>query len=244
MKNNGSVRENVECNKKIDADFTVLISTVAVYDQTVGVDEDHAIEAQNLSAYGKNRLELERQLEAYTPNRLIVRLPAIYGENLKKNFIYDYIRVVPALLKEEKLHSLSQQEPVIADFYADRGDGLYRCTATEEAQLQNLKLAFKRTGFTALNFTDSRSVYQFFDLKYLHRTITDCIEKGIRKINLVTPPMSTAQVYRGLNGGTFENHCAKEPFYYDIRTKYTQSGYILTPEQTMTDIADFVERMQ
>ena len=233
-----------ESIKKIGAGFTVLISTVAVYDKTVGVDEDHCIDMERLSSYGRNRLELERRLEAYTPNHLIIRLPAIYGDNLKKNFIYDFIHVIPALLREDKFRSLAQQEPVIAQFYADRGDGLYRCTAAAAEDLQNLKQAFKRTGFTALNFTDSRSVYQFLDLKYLQRIIVACREKGIRKINLVTPPMSTAQLYRGLTGEMFENYCAKEPFCYDIRTKHTQSGYILSREQTMTDVIDFVKRMQ
>ncbi len=229
--------------KKIDAGFTVLISTVAVYDKTEGVDEDHPIDMDKLTAYGRNRLELEQRLEDYTPNHLIIRLPAIYGENLKKNFIYDYIHYIPALLKEDKYQSLSAQEPLIGASYADRGDGFYRCTAGEDQQ-QALKQAFQRVGFSALNFTDSRSVYQFLDLKYLHRAICGCMEKGIQKINLVTPPMSTAQVYRGLTGDSFENHCPKTPFSYDIKTKYTPSGYILSREQAMTDIVSFVQRKQ
>jgi hypothetical protein len=68
----------------------VLISTVDVYPNPVNVDEETAIETENLHPYGKHRLELE----AFVRDRFdtaIVRLPALFGEGLKKNIIYDFL---------------------------------------------------------------------------------------------------------------------------------------------------------
>jgi hypothetical protein len=52
---------------------------------------------------------LKKWVEENYNEHLIVRLPAIYGENLKKNFIYDYINYIPAMLTEEKYSELSKK---------------------------------------------------------------------------------------------------------------------------------------
>ena len=75
--------------KKINPKHIVLISTVAVYPNTVDVNEDSIICVDNLKPYGVNRYFLEQWVENNIENHLIVRLPAIYGKNLKKNFIFD-----------------------------------------------------------------------------------------------------------------------------------------------------------
>lgn len=225
---------------KINAKYNVLISTVAVYDKTDGVCEDSVIDTAALTPYGKNRLALERKLEEYTDDHLIIRLPAIYGENLKKNFIYDFINYIPALLKADKYAALSKASPVIKKYYADRQDGFFSCTAQSDDEKKALRAAFKEVGFSALNFTDSRSVYQFFDLKYLYEAITVCMQKGIKKINLTPPPVRVSELYQELTGEYFINECSNTPFNYNIKTKYTQSGYIMTKEQSVSDIRKFI----
>ena len=75
--------------QKIEPKQIVLISTVAVYPDIQDVDEDFEIDEKQLTAYGRNRLALERWVEKNCTNHLIVRLPAIFGNGLKKNFIYD-----------------------------------------------------------------------------------------------------------------------------------------------------------
>lgn len=67
----------------------VLISTVDVYPNPVGVNEQDDITAEEYPAYGKNRLRLEREVRATFPQVHIVRLPGLYGRGLKKNFIFD-----------------------------------------------------------------------------------------------------------------------------------------------------------
>ena len=88
-----------------------------------------------MPAYGRHRRELEEWVERNIPEHLIVRLPAIYGLHMKKNFLYDMLHRIPRLLKAEKLRELSEREPLIAACYEDWGDGFRRCrelTPTEK----------------------------------------------------------------------------------------------------------------
>mgnify|MGYP002224763577 CR=1 FL=1 len=64
-----------------------------------------------LPAYGRNRLQLERWVREDYPNALIVRLPALYGIGLKKNFLFDLHTITPAMLKPEKYTELAQKIP-------------------------------------------------------------------------------------------------------------------------------------
>lgn len=71
-------------------DQLVLISTVDVYPDPVGVDEDTPIDPDAGHAYGRNRLWIETRL-ADRFDATILRLPALFGPGLKKNVIYDFL---------------------------------------------------------------------------------------------------------------------------------------------------------
>lgn len=73
------------------AERLVLISTVDVYPEPVDVDEQTVIDAADHHAYGRNRLWLEKQVRSAHPGALVVRLPALFGEGLKKNFVRDML---------------------------------------------------------------------------------------------------------------------------------------------------------
>jgi nucleoside-diphosphate-sugar epimerase len=68
----------------------VLISTVDVYANPVGVDEDTPIDPDSLMPYGRNRWVLE-QFVRQRFNGTLVRLPNLFGDGLKKNPLYDLI---------------------------------------------------------------------------------------------------------------------------------------------------------
>ncbi|WP_264320297.1 hypothetical protein [Zarconia navalis] len=74
----------------VKASKFVLISTVDVYPTPVDVDEATPINRKNLHPYGKHRLELEDFVRDRFESA-IVRLPALFGEGLKKNIIYDFL---------------------------------------------------------------------------------------------------------------------------------------------------------
>ena len=150
--------------KKINPKKLVLISTIAVYHNPDNVDEDAEIDETNLSAYGSNRLYLEKKVRENFPNALIVRLPGLYGINLKKNFIYDFIKRIPAMLSGEKYISLSESSELIRDSYLKQDNGFYKCKDLNETEGKRLKEEFEKAGFSALNFTDSRGTYQYYNL--------------------------------------------------------------------------------
>lgn len=233
-----NAKENI---RKINARQVVLISTVAVYDRTQDVYEDYEPDCDQLTPYGRNRLDLEKWVEENYEHHLIVRLPAIYGENLKKNFLYDYIHVIPAMLTEEKYRLFAEKDALVKQSYYSLENGFYKCRELDSDTKDSLKASFKALGFSALNFTDSRSIYQFFRLDNLYEYISDCLDKGIKKINLVTPPVSVSELYSYLTGESFENITNKAPFHYNIKTRYSESGYIITKEDELLQIKQFIE---
>ena len=76
---------SVQCNRFI------LISTIDVFREPVGVDESSPVVTEGLHAYGANRRMLEEFVEKNFQNHLIVRLPGLVGPGLRKNIIFDFL---------------------------------------------------------------------------------------------------------------------------------------------------------
>ena len=76
---------------KVTATECILISTVDVYPVITDVDETAVITEKLLQPYGLHRLQLEKTVKKIFPKVTVVRLPALFGDGLKKNFIYDLI---------------------------------------------------------------------------------------------------------------------------------------------------------
>lgn len=75
----------------ITAERFVLISTIDVYPEPVGVTEDDKPAPEAGQPYGKHRLRLERWIEGRFRRHHILRLPALFGAGLKKNAIFDLL---------------------------------------------------------------------------------------------------------------------------------------------------------
>jgi dTDP-4-dehydrorhamnose reductase len=74
--------------RRVRAEFCVLVSTVDVFGEPRGVDEETP--PTGATPYGQHRLELEHFVAEHFPS-LIVRLPALFGPGLKKNAVYDLL---------------------------------------------------------------------------------------------------------------------------------------------------------
>ena len=70
-----------------------------------------------LSIYDFFSIDVYNRQEHNYPDSLIVRLPGIYGINLKKNFLFDMIHIIPTMLKEDKYEELSKKSKLIASSY-------------------------------------------------------------------------------------------------------------------------------
>ena len=88
--------------KSMNCKTFILISTVDVFKNPIGVDEDTPIDEEGLHAYGLNRRLLEKFVESYFANYLIVRLPGLVGPGLRKNVIFDF-------LNDNNLHAIDSR---------------------------------------------------------------------------------------------------------------------------------------
>lgn len=233
---------------KINPKKLVLISTIDVFKEPRNVDEDSAIDTVDLHAYGYNRYQLELWVREKYPDALIIRLPALFGKNIKKNFIYDYINLIPYMLKKVKFDELSKKEPGLKEFYKIQENGFYKVNVADEDK-EVLKHMFKNLGFSALNFTDSRSVYQFYNLGRLWDDIQIALDSGIKIWHPATEPVSAGEVYQYLTGENFINELNGLPACYDYRTLYARkfggiSYYILSKKQILEEIKKFITSLR
>lgn len=86
-----SIYQLMNSLRAIDCGYLVLISTVDVYKNPNGVDEDSKILLEGLHPYGRHRYRVEEMVKGTFQKHMIVRLPALFGQGLKKNFLYDMI---------------------------------------------------------------------------------------------------------------------------------------------------------
>jgi nucleoside-diphosphate-sugar epimerase len=75
---------------RVTAGRFVLVSTVDVFANPVGVDESFEPAAAAGNHYGNHRRDLERFV-AGRFDALVLRLPALFGPGLKKNAVYDLL---------------------------------------------------------------------------------------------------------------------------------------------------------
>ena len=242
------IMQAIENIKAIKPKNVILISTVAVYDKTVDVDENHKIDERQLLPYGKNRLYLEKWVAENYSNSLTVRLPALYGKNLKKNFIYDFINVIPSMLNEKKYRELacdSAAAELIKSAYKFENDNFYHMIAIGEEKKRVHKY-FSSSLFNAISFTDSRSIYQFYNLNRLWTDIQKALENRIRLLNIVTEPVSVAEVHKVLTGTDFTNVLSKPPYNYDIKSIHAdklggENGYLVKKADELSDLKAYVD---
>lgn len=244
-KDAGLVLQAEDNIKKIEPRQLVLISTVDVFKNPVDVDEDTKIEINGLHAYGLNRYKLECWVRENYQNALIVRLPGLFGVNLKKNFIYDYINIIPSMLMQDRFEELLKRDAGLRKYYELQDNGYYKCIGLNGKDKDLLKNRFKNLGFTALNFTDSRSVFQFYPLRRLWNDIQIALRNNIRLWHAATEPVSAKELYYFLENEDFSNVLDGAPVYYNYKTKYAnlfrgENGYICSKNQVLELIKGFV----
>ena len=231
--------------KKISPKQLVLISTIDVYDKPNNVDENTEIKEENLAAYGKNRLYLEKWVQENINKYLILRLPGLYGINIKKNFIYDYIYKIPKLLNEKKYFELCEKNHDLKQYYLLNDDGFYQVKMLNSEQKVALLHILDNLNFSALNFTDSRGIFQYYNLRYLAKDINIALNNKISKLNLSTEPISISELYFSLTGNEFKNEIAANPPFYNFKTIHDgffggENGYITNKRVVLSEIREFI----
>ena len=237
-----AARENI---RQIAPKRLILISSIAVLADSRGVYEDSpARDTEGLPAYGKNRLQLERWVREDFPDALIVRLPALYGAGIRKNFLFDLHTITPAMLRPEKYSELAAKSPLVKSAYTLADNGFYKLNGTADPAA--LRTFFAANDFNALAFTDARSRYQFYNLGRLWSDMEAARAADVKLLHLCTPPVSAAEVYTAVTGkADWHNELPKPPFDYDLRSRHAallggSSDYLCTKQQELDDITRFM----
>jgi len=237
---------------KIAPKKLILISTIDVYSNPVDVNEDVEPFSTTTTthAYGANRYYLEQWVSKNIRNYHIVRLPALFGEGIKKNFIYDLIKVVPMLLSAEKYQEISRRSAFIKVSYQLQENGFYKLNVSDIPTLKKLQQEFLNIDFSALNFTDSRAIFQFYNLKNLWTDLEKIIEQRIGLLNLAVEPLSAQEIYQAIFKKKFVNEMENPVPQYNFKTKhlsvlrnsYDTHGYLYRKEEILKELVEFVEK--
>lgn len=239
------IEKAMENITKIMPQKLILISTIDTYHRPDGQTEDSTPFPQRDFAYGYHRRQLEIWVQHNIKNHLIVRLPGVYGENLKKNFIYDLIEPIPQALSEATFFNLSHQDKRMRLFYGLGKDGFYHPTEELIRNRHEALTMFEMLSFSSLKFTDSRGVFQYYNLNQLWQHINIALNNGIKLLHIATEPFTTSELHTYLTGKTYCNELDGLVPFYNFKTKYDElfdgkNGYIFSKEQIMSDIKNFI----
>ena len=152
------------------------------------------------------------------------------------------------MLKEPKFRELSEKDPDLKKYYSLQDNGFYKVAVSEQDR-ELLKEKFRKLGFSALNFTDSRSVYQFYNLGRLWNDIQIALKNNITLWHPATEPLSAGELYQYLTGEEFKNELNPVPANYDYRTVHAEAfggngHYIETKETELEEIKESIELIQ
>ena len=240
----------------VEAKQVVLISTIAVYaDPAAGPDEDSGDYEQG-KAYGRHRRLFETMLSERFPDLLIVRLPALFGPGLAKNFVFDLLNPVPSFLNEALHGRLADAAAddagralVDSAFAPDAATGLWKFDRAMDAERAGaLEALCRSAGIDARNFTNSDSRFQFYSLDRLGSDIESALDAALPSLNLATEPVAASAVAARLTGETYANTDAPA-VSQDMRSRHAPrwgrtDGYLYGATQVLADLAAFyaVER--
>ena len=187
----------------------VLISSIAVLADFAGGCDESTGDFQEELAYGRHRRELESFVEDHFATHLVVRLPALFGHGLRKNFIFDLLNPVPSMLRSDRHADLIRQldapfAALVSELYSlDPVTGmrkLDRSALDSSHQRASLELAVEHLGFSATRFHHPETTYQYYEINRLWRDITIALDGGLSHIHLVSEPLTAARIYRHLIG--------------------------------------------
>lgn len=228
----------------------VLISTIAVLDRFDGQATETTTAFQTGVAYGVNRRRLEVFCARNFKECLIVRLPALFGRGLRKNFLFDLMNPVPSMLPAARYEALRSALPqavqalVAAVFAPDPALGMYvlnRPALNQSVLRPALERAVTEAGFSALGFTHPESRFQFYDMTRLWADVQVAQAAGLCAIHLAPEPLAAGVVHQALTGRQMPASDARL-HHEDMRSAHT--GLWERSGPYLMDKADCLTRLQ
>lgn len=239
-----NAKENI---RHINAKKVVLISSIDVNATLESNDKYYGKDECSFSgAYGDHRLELEKWVIANCGDYNIVRLPAIYGSNLKKNYIHDLISPIPPMLTKEKFDNMEEIIPNISEAYRLEDDNMYHLL-NGYPRLNELREFFIHNDFNAISFTNPNSSFQYYNLAWLWNDICRVIKKNIKVINLVTEPIYSNELFVKIYSEEYPKERTDNIVNYNIKSSYSNefsgvNGYIYSKDYVMKDLVKYIKK--
>jgi NAD dependent epimerase/dehydratase family len=194
---------------RVEAERFVLVSSIAVLADFAGGDDESTTAFQQTLAYGRHRRALEAFVEQRFPAHLIVRLPALFGVGLRKNFLFDLMNPVPAMLTEAKRNAVASAlggdlAAWLDALYApDAATGLLkldRVALNADPRRPELEAALDALGATATQFHHRETTYQYYPTDRLWQDIGIALEAGLTHLHLAPEPLMAADIHAHLTG--------------------------------------------
>lgn len=237
----------IEKLKKVRARRFVLISSIAVLENFAGGDDEATEAFQKDLAYGRHRRTLEAFVEKTFEVSLVVRLPALFGHGLRKNFIFDLLNPIPTMLTHEKFENMTEVLDQslfyrLSEFYVpDPETGilkLNRVALDADPARAVLDEAVIAHGFASTRLHNPETTYQYYNMTRLWSDIDVALRAGLSHIHLVSEPLRAAHIHRRLTGRDMPESGAR-PHYEDMRTRYAElwgkAGHYLESADVILD---------
>ncbi len=186
----------------------VLISSIAVLAGLAAGNDETTTAFEDRLAYGKHRRLLESFCESHFETCLVVRLPALFGPGLRKNFVFDLMNPVPTLIPQGRLDDLLGQLPLslregLIGLYGPDPSGMLRLdrdALNSNPSRPALDQAIRAAGFSATQFHSRDTTYQYYDMSRLWNDIAIAAEAQVSHIHLATEPLRAADIHARLMG--------------------------------------------
>lgn len=187
----------------------VLISSIAVLADFAGGDDESTGAFQETLAYGRHRRALEAFCESRFADCLIVRLPALFGTGLRKNFVFDLMNPVPSMLTDAAREGMLDALPgpladrVRALYAPDPATGMHsldRPRLDADPARAGLEEAVTGLGLSATRFHNPRTTYQYYDMTRLWADTATARGAGLPVLHCATEPLVAARIHERLLG--------------------------------------------
>lgn len=235
----------------------VLISSIAVYLQPVDGFDETTITFETDKAYGKNRRFAEEYVLEHFENATVIRLPALFGDGLKKNFLYDLLNQEPAFMPEAAFEQFcsrlsNSENSLVRRYYQhDSKKQIWvfdKDTASKDDARKQIVAVLRKYNRTSLQFTDSRSQFQWYYLDHLWSDIQRAMEAKLSVLNISSPPITAAEFAQTFFGFSFHNHTDKGPLFYDMKSVHadlwpsSSDSYLYDWQQAESDVKKYIQK--
>ncbi len=244
--------ELIEYLRKIKAKTFVLISSIAVLKDFAGKDDENTKNFQTELAYGRNRRLLEEFCQQHFNTCLIVRLPALFGKGLKKNFIFDLLNLSPTMLTREKIELANAAFPsslneLLSRVYMWNDDismfQIDRQALEDSGDKDLLEEALLKNNMSAIQFTHPDTTYQYYNMEYLWDDIQTCLSNNLKTIHLTSEPIKASDIFFELTGEKMPTTQAKihhENMHSSFSQHWEQNGpYLRDKMSTISSLKKF-----